>query len=220
MRASVASRSAGPGTAERILDVAQRLAQTRGFNGFSYANIAPELGITKASLHYHFPTKAELGRALIARYTDAFEAALDAAEASESSAPGRLARYATLYADTLDAERMCLCGMLAAEYTTLPAAMQNEIRRFFERNEEWLARVLEDGLRQQTLAFAGTARDQARLLLAGLEGSMLLARSYGDRERFATAAAGLLGALAPSTAAAAAAVEPGAAPRHRERSVR
>src|SRR5215211_135610 len=51
-------------TADRILDLAERLVQTRGFNGFSYADIASELGLTKASLHYHFPTKAELGRCL------------------------------------------------------------------------------------------------------------------------------------------------------------
>ena len=55
-------------TATRILDVAERLAQTRGFNGFSYADIAAEVGITKAALHYHFATKAGLGQALIGRY--------------------------------------------------------------------------------------------------------------------------------------------------------
>ena len=56
-----------PDTAARILDVAERLVQTRGFNGFSYADVASELDVTKASLHYHFPGKAELGQALIAR---------------------------------------------------------------------------------------------------------------------------------------------------------
>ena len=53
---------------ERILDIAERLAQTRGFNGFSYADIAEELAVTKASLHYHFRSKADLGQALIVRY--------------------------------------------------------------------------------------------------------------------------------------------------------
>jgi TetR/AcrR family transcriptional repressor of nem operon len=57
------------GTRGRILDTAERLVQTRGFNGFSYADVATELGVTKASLHYHFPGKAELGEALVARYT-------------------------------------------------------------------------------------------------------------------------------------------------------
>jgi TetR/AcrR family transcriptional regulator, transcriptional repressor for nem operon len=60
----------------RILDVAERLVQTRGFNSFSYADIATELRITTASLHYHFPSKAELGSALITRYEGRFAEAL------------------------------------------------------------------------------------------------------------------------------------------------
>ena len=73
-------------TADRILDTAERLVQTRGFNGFSYADIADTLGVTKASLHYHFGTKAELGHALIARYHDAFARFLDAIDAETTVA--------------------------------------------------------------------------------------------------------------------------------------
>ena len=75
-------------TTTRILDVAERLVQTRGFNGFSYADIAVQLGITKASLHYHFATKAELGRTLIARYTGAFELCMLALVLGAAAAAG------------------------------------------------------------------------------------------------------------------------------------
>src|SRR5829696_2811940 len=75
-----------PPTASRILDEAERLAQTRGYNGFSYADVATVVGTTKAALHYHFPSKAELGRALVDRYTERFLAALDAIEARGSDA--------------------------------------------------------------------------------------------------------------------------------------
>ena len=68
-------------TASRILDIAERLVQMRGFNGFSYADVAGELSLTTASLHYHFPGKAELGRALIARYAERFNDALAAIDA-------------------------------------------------------------------------------------------------------------------------------------------
>ena len=83
MTSRPAPAAASPSTATRILDVAEGLAQTRGFNGFSYADIAAEIGITKASLHYHFPSKADLGRALVRRYTERFMDALDAIEASD-----------------------------------------------------------------------------------------------------------------------------------------
>src|SRR5436190_21828784 len=119
-------------TATRILDVAERLVQVRGFNGFSYADIASELGISKASLHYHFAGKAELGEALIERYATRFADALDAIDASAGDAPGKLDAYADIYADVLRDHRMCLCGMLAAEYDTLPEPMRAAIIRFFD----------------------------------------------------------------------------------------
>src|ERR1051326_5309076 len=88
-------------TADRILDVAERLVQTRGFNGFSYADIAVEVGITKASLHYHFPTKADLGRALVLRYTAAFQAALADIRATDGNAFAQLERYIQVYRQVL-----------------------------------------------------------------------------------------------------------------------
>ena len=179
-------------TAQRILDVAERLVQTQGFNGFSYADISAQLGITKASLHYHFATKAGLGSALITRYSAAFRRALDEIDVSVSDAREKLRRYADLYAEVLRQHRMCLCGMLAADYTTLPTAMRAGVKEFFDLNESWLARVFEEGHKHGVLRFRGPPLDSARLLLGSLEGAMLVARSYGDPERFASAAQRLL----------------------------
>jgi len=83
--------------AKRILDTAEELAQTCGFNGFSYADIAERLGVTRASLHYHFPTKAELGRALIARYRERFVGKMEAIDRGGVKASSRLKHYVALY---------------------------------------------------------------------------------------------------------------------------
>jgi TetR/AcrR family transcriptional repressor of nem operon len=109
----VASRATNrdAGTAARILDVAEQLVQVRGFNGFSYADVAAELGITKAALHYHFAGKADLGEALIARYASRFAEALAGIDAtahgSAGAARARLAGLADLYLDVLLNQRMC-----------------------------------------------------------------------------------------------------------------
>src|SRR6516165_215986 len=158
-------RAARTSTASLVLDAAERLVQVRGFNGFSYADIAAELQITKASLHYHFATKAELGA------------------------------YARLYADVLSQQRMCLCGMLAAEYPTLPGPMQSAVLEFFDHNEAWLQAVLEQGRSEGSLEFTGPARDTARMIISGLEGAMLVTRPYGDAGRFRVAADSLLASL-------------------------
>jgi TetR/AcrR family transcriptional repressor of nem operon len=197
---SLSSRTAAPTpAATAILDVAERLAQTRGYNGFSYADIAAELGVTKASLHYHYPSKAELGRALIARYHGLFGAALRAIDRQTKSPQEKLKRYVGLYDSVLSNERMCLCGMLAAEYATLPGPMQEGLTAFFDANELWLTAVLEDGLLAGAFAFREAAKERARVLLGALEGAMLVARSYGNARRFQTAAASVLADLALGT---------------------
>jgi TetR/AcrR family transcriptional repressor of nem operon len=183
-------------TRSRILDAGERLVQVRGFNGFSYADVAAELLLTKASLHYHFPSKAELGEALIARYAERFAHALAAIDANLTRAPAKLDAYASLYAEVLRQKRMCLCGMLAAEYETLPSPIRDAVVAFLDDNESWLALVLEQGREDGSLRFVGTAADTARSIVSGLEGAMLVARPYGTIERFETAAAQLLASLA------------------------
>jgi TetR/AcrR family transcriptional repressor of nem operon len=183
-------------TRSLILDVGERLVQVRGFNGFSYADVAAELSLTKASLHYHFPSKAELGEALIARYAERFAHALAAIDAHITLAPAKLDAYANLYAEVLRQERMCLCGMFAAEYQTLPSPIRNAVVAFLNDNEAWLALVLEHGRKDGSLRFSNTATDTARSIVSGLEGAMLVARPYGAVDRFETTAAQLLAGLA------------------------
>src|ERR1017187_3505501 len=132
-------------TANQILDVAEHLVQVRGFNAFSYADVAGDLGLTNAALHYHFPSKSELGEALIARYAIRFAGALVEIDESLADPLRKLDAYADLYADVLQSQRMCLCGMLAAEYETLSAGMQDAVSLFFEKNEKWLAGVVAQG---------------------------------------------------------------------------
>lgn len=183
------------GTPTRILEVAEGLVQARGFNGFSYADVSAEVGITKAALHYHFPGKADLGLALITRYASRFTEALALIDRTDTAPADRLAEYARLYDRVLVQSRMCLCGMLAAEYQTLPAPMQVAVAGFFDANESWVEKVLEDGRQDGSLRFGGTARETARVIVACLEGAMLVARPSGDPDRLRSIAASLLAGL-------------------------
>ena len=179
-------------TSQQILDIAQRLVQTRGFNAFSYADIAGTLNVSKASLHYHFATKAKLGVRLIERYEDEFERLLGGIDLGGGSAALRLQRYALIYAHVLADHRMCMCGMLAAEFETLPKAMQTALDDFFALNERWLVKVLEEGRNSGTLHFKGTTADAAQYIIGSLGGSMMMAKSRGGMARFDAATRRLL----------------------------
>jgi TetR/AcrR family transcriptional repressor of nem operon len=169
----------GTDTATRVLDVAERLVQTRGFNGFSYGDVAREVGVSTAALHYHFAGKAELGEALITRYARRFSEALAEVNAGSARATSRLDAYANLYLAVLEDHRMCLCGMLAAEFETLPAP----------------ADVLEQGRGDGAFDFSGPAREVARMIVSSLEGAMLVARPFGDVTAFQVSARRLLEGL-------------------------
>jgi len=182
-------------TSQQILDMAQQLVQTRGFNAFSYGDIAEALHVTKASLHYHFTTKADLGVSLIDRYDRRVQDALRQIDRSGIGAADKIRAYVRIYAEVLRDERMCMCGMLAAEFATLPKAMQAALDRYFELNDRWLATVLEEGRAAGALRFSGSSADMAQFLIGSLEGSMMLARSHGGMARFDAATRRLLAEL-------------------------
>ena len=160
-------------TAERILDSAQALTQTRGFNGFSYADISRELAITKPSVHHHFPTKAGLAVAMVARYRERFAEARRDHEDVATSPAARLLGYAGLYAEVFsDGGRMCLCGVLAADAASLPPEVRQATSAFFVDQEHWVSTTfVQAGLRPDAAGRAATA------FLAALEGALLLSRA-------------------------------------------
>jgi TetR/AcrR family transcriptional regulator, transcriptional repressor for nem operon len=183
-------------TTIRILDAAERMLQVRGYNGFSYGDVAQELGITRAALHYHFKGKAELGEALVERYAIRFAAALAALDETAPDAAAKLHGYAGLYVDVVRRDRMCLCGMLAAEYATLPEPLRKSVSAFFDANTVWLRGVVEQGGTEGSLRPSDSPDDVAAMILGALEGAMLLTRLDGDAVRFSAAADRLLAGLA------------------------
>lgn len=180
---------------EQILASAQRLVQTRGFNGFSYADIAEEVGIRKASLHHHFPTKSDLAVALVDRYAAMVEGVLGNIAASPEPTDKKLAAYIGMYRNALEAERVCLGGMLASEALTLDKAVLRGLKRFFELNTGWLTEILSEGKAKRIFALNGTASNHAHLLVSSLQGALILARATGDRQVFDQTAATLMASL-------------------------
>ena len=164
-------------TKKELLDAASLLVQTRGYNGFSFHDLGAAVGITTASIHYHFPTKANLGQQLVKRYTAEFIAALGDPQASSPSQG--LLHYVGLFRAALSDGRMCLCGMIGAEVDGVPAEVSAEVREFFRANELWLMRVFE-----RAGAHTAAARGKARLFVSALEGAMLIARASGDTSSF------------------------------------
>jgi len=182
-------------TATRILDVAEELVQTRGLNAMSYGHVSARVGITNASLHYHFPAKADLTTALVTRYSERFFASLDEIERTKPDVADRLRAYAQIYAAVLASGRMCLCGMLASDFETLSPAAQTHVSAFFEHSYAWLERIIDEGVAAGRLPAPVSSRATAEALVAGLEGAMLVSRPSGEPGRFEGIADALLASI-------------------------
>jgi TetR/AcrR family transcriptional repressor of nem operon len=172
--AATTDRSA---TADRILDLAQDRIQQRGYNAVSYGDLAEDLDLTTAAIHYHFPSKADLGQALVARYRRVNAQERAAIVARTEDLRGRLRAYVALYADILEDGGFCLCGGLVAAESALPEAVQREVRRFFADQEDWLTTIIAEGETDPAgLNGCETPREVAALFLAAVEGAMLTSR--------------------------------------------
>lgn len=162
-----------------ILDAAERRIRAAGYHGFSFRDLAADVGVKSASVHYHFPTKASLAAAVARRYGDRFIAAVAAEEASGTPS---VAAWRKLFAKSLREDGlMCLCGVLGSEANGLPDEVLAEARRFFQASASAIARGLSP---------AG-GEGAALGILATLEGAMLIARALDDPDVFDRATAGL-----------------------------
>lgn len=169
-------------TATRILDCAQQLVQSRGYNAFSFRDLATVVGIKSASIHYYFPTKGDLAEALVVRYREGFNAQLARIERGGSGPRAQLDEYFELiYQSFASNNLICLCGMMATDAASLPPDAQREVRGFFSDNENWLARLLQRGAAE--FHFAGAAPVVAASMFAGVQGAMISAYTFGETAR-------------------------------------
>jgi len=178
-----------------ILDSAQRLIQQKGANGFSYADIAKEVGVSKPSLHHHFATKSELVARLMERYTEQLIEYLDSFNRKGFSAKDKISGYCDLYRSSLEHNKVCLGGMLSAEALTLEAETQPLLPRFFEYQQQWLANVLDQGQATSEFHLKTSASNQAVIMIATLQGALIICRASKTKAPFEQSIKGLLSTI-------------------------
>lgn len=169
-------------TREEIMAAAKAAVQTHGYNALSFRELAKEVGIKSASVHYHFPTKGDLAAALAERYADEAAEFLDGLLAVPQSHERLMRAYTAAFRKALaDDNKMCLCGIMAAEYADIPPHVRVEVDRFTAVNTQWLATVF-GALHPRTPRKAVEARAVA--IFAAIEGAQLVARGRQDIRLF------------------------------------
>lgn len=186
------------GMHDQICETAAALIKERGFHGFSFQDVSERVGIKKASIHYHFPSKTALGIAVLQSY----RRQMQAAAAKVALHPEAVDHWQALtdfltpiLAFGRDGSDICLCGALGGEYPSLPPEMQTEVAAFFDEHLAWLTWLLTEGRAAGQFQFATAPETLARFILAAIEGAMVIKRTSGNLgyvDEVATMAASLL----------------------------
>jgi TetR/AcrR family transcriptional repressor of nem operon len=184
-------------TAAEILRCARALIITGGYNGFSYADISKVVGIRKASIHHHFPSKAELVRILVAQYRKEAETGLAAMEQHIPDPFEQLRAYISYWEACITdvTAPICVCALLASQIPVLPEEVAAEVRAHFRMLSGWLSRLLARGKEEGSIGLDQAPEIEAEALMATIHGAMLSARAYGDAAVFGAIAPSLLGRL-------------------------
>ena len=172
-------------TAQKLLDAAELLTKTRGFNAFSYKDLQREVGVKTSTIHYYFASKTDLANSLTDRFLGRFEEAVIEIETKESSPKKRLRAMSSLFSNGEKSDEFCLCGMLASDILSLSDQTSQNLRNFFELNEKWISKTIKLGQAQGEFSESINHRNAAYQFLAALEGGMLIARVKGDSKYIA-----------------------------------
>lgn len=160
-------------TKTKILDLAEHLTQTKGFNGFSYLDLADGIGIKSSSIHYHFRAKADLAFALVERIHEVHSCAFMAMDKDLNTPKKRLRALIDFFQGYVQDQKFCLCGMMAAELEGISPAVRNRLKAYFQDFQAWLTK-------QFKAMGQSDASNRALGFISALEGSLLLARLEGD----------------------------------------
>lgn len=175
-------------TSEHILASARSLIMSGGYNGFSYADIAETVGIRKASIHHHFPSKVDLVRTLVTRYREEAKMGVAALEQNVHDPLQLLKTYAGHWSRCIEdaSQPFCVCALLASELPGLPPEVALEVKEFFRFFSTWLTSLMVRGHSDKTLRLSSEPDVEAEAFMASVHGAMLSARAYGTPAIFST----------------------------------
>lgn len=174
----------GKEVSEKILDLALDYIMGRGYNAFSYKDISREIGIRTSSIHYYFPTKGDLGKALAQRFFQSTTEALELIDKTTEDPKEKIRKFVRIFYDNLKSgNRACPVAMLSSDYENLPEEVKREVINLIQLQETWLTKVLQSGIKKKVFKFSGKPNDKAKAVFSAIEGATIASRAFSDPGR-------------------------------------
>ncbi len=167
-------------TKQIIIETADHLIRSNGFNAFSFSDISDKIGIKTSSIHYHFPSKSDLGVATIKEHIRRFEALQ--AELKNKSPLIKLKGFLAIYSQVKSENKVCLVGSLATDLNTVDEPIKKELKIFAALVLDWMTQVLAEGKKQKIFEFTSTPRTKALMVITNILAIIQLSRLTGPQD--------------------------------------
>jgi TetR/AcrR family transcriptional repressor of nem operon len=172
-------------TRDGLLRIATRTVRRGGSASLNFRDLGQAVGVKSSTVHYYFPTKADLLKELAGGYTAMFIAALDQRSGQSKSFKQDMLVLVDLFVGAQGEKLSCLCGMLATEAELLDPKVRSAVNEFFARLQGW---VIQRAKAWDARRPGGMAPNRfADLLVSLLEGSLLLSRLDAHKSSLAAA---------------------------------
>lgn len=165
---------------EEIIELADTLIREKGYNAFSYYDISERVQIKNASIHYHFPTKSDLGIAVIERHINNLNNLIELCKSKTSTE--KLDHFFEIYAKIKRENKVCIVGSLATDFNTLELKVQEKLKEFSEKMLNWVSSFLEKGRNENVFIFETEPRTKALLIISNMLAIVQLSRLTNEND--------------------------------------
>lgn len=173
------------GTKDNIIQVAETIILKKGFRALSYKNISDRISIQKVMIYEHFTSKDELGKAVIEKSRQNFIEWCNLINISNLKPVEKLNEFFASYRSLLDdGNKICIAGILGTELNDLPQVIINELRIYYKERQNWLQKLLSDGLTDGTLTLNASLEEESIFILSSLQGGLQITRTNDDKDIF------------------------------------
>jgi TetR/AcrR family transcriptional repressor of nem operon len=165
---------------KQIVDLAIKLIQQKGYVAFSYDDISKQLGVTKASIHYHFEKKEDLGVAITERLSQSLQNSLLLVKNSSVSAEEKLKQFIQQQAKRFECTEICPISSLQTDFESLPNTVQEKIEEVSRLELTIMKEIVSEAQTEKIINGSEDVQLLAVTILSSIKGALLYRRVLGN----------------------------------------
>ncbi|MGQ7889158.1 TetR/AcrR family transcriptional regulator [Paenibacillus sp. WC2504] len=165
----------------QILDLALKLIREKGYVAISYDDLSKQLGVTKASIHYHFEKKEDLGVAVTERMQKNLENLLLFINNSTMTVEEKLMHFIARQIE-ISGEGICPISSLQSDFLSLPDIIRQKVQEVSQFELNVLINILTEGYNEDIVQKSEDVESLAYTILSCIKGALQYKRTLGKDE--------------------------------------